>query len=218
MTWLKVYDHYIRQFRYARQLALACLLGLALAGVFFLYQWYENYRTERAHDALAHAVELFERAEQENTNVLWDEADRAFSQGYSQYSNSTLAPYFLAFQSEIAARQGDAARARDAMEKAVRDMSSQAPLYSFYAIKLALMQIESDNPDMAEKGKKLLHALTHDVRNADRDMALYYEGLVLFEKGDRLAAEKIWRALIGSAQGADSIWAHIAQAKLDYAA
>jgi tetratricopeptide (TPR) repeat protein len=218
MTWLKVFDHYVRQFKYARQLALACLLGLALVGTFFLYRWYEGYRTEQAHDALAHAVELFERAEQENTDVLWDEADRAFSQGYSHYSGSTLAPYFLAFQSEIAARQGDFARARDIMDKAVRTMSPQAPLYGAYAVKLALMQIESGDPELVEKGKNSLHALAHDIRNSDHDMALYQEGLLLFEQGDRQAAEKVWHALIGSAQAADSIWAHIAQAKLDYAA
>ena len=218
MTWLKVFDHYVRQFKYVRQLALACLLGLALVGVFFLYQWYEGYRTEQAHDALAHAVELFERAEQENTNVLWEEADRAFSQGYSYYSSSTLAPYFLAFQSEIAVRQGDLARARDIMDKAVKTMSPTAPLYVSYAIKFALMQIESGNPDAIESGKKLLHTLAHDVKHSDRDMALYYEGLLLFEQGDRPAAEKVWHSLIGSAQASDSIWAQIAQAKLEYAA
>ena len=218
MTWLKVFDHYVRQFKYARQVALACLLGLALVGVFFLYQWYEGYRTEQAHDALAHAIELFERAEQENTNVLWDEADRAFSQGYSYYSNSTLAPYFLAFQSEIAVRQGDFVRARESMDKAVKAMAPSAPLYVAYALKLALMQIESGNPDLVEKGKKLLHTLAHDVKHSDRDMALYYEGLQLFEQGDRPAAEKVWNSLITSTRGADSIWAQIAQAKLDYAA
>lgn len=218
MTWLKVFDHYVGQFKYARQVALACLLGLALVAALFLYRWYEGYRTEQAHGALAHAIELFERAEQENTNVLWDEADRAFSQGYSYYSGSSLAPYFLAFQSEIAARQGDAEKARDLLDKAVKTMSRKVPLYSFYAVKLALMNIESGTPDLVEKGNHSLHALVHDSKNPDRDMARYYEGLSLFEKGDRPAAEKVWQALVGGSQSAGSIWAQIAQAKLDYTA
>lgn len=218
MTWLKVFDHYVRQFKYARQIALAFLLGLAVLAVVFLYRWYEGYKTEQAHGALMHAVELFERAEQENTNVLWDEADRAFSQGYSDNSSSSLAPYFLAYQSEIAARQGDLAKARESMAQAVKKMSRKAPLYTQYAIKLALMQIESGDAKLVEAGNHLLHGLAHDAKSSDRDLALYQEGLLLFEKGDRAGAQKVWHHLIGSAHRAHSIWAQVAQAKLDYTA
>jgi tetratricopeptide (TPR) repeat protein len=218
MTWLKVFDHYVGQFKYARHIALALLLVLALFGALFLSRWYESYRTEQAHATLAHAIELFERAEQENTNVLWEEADRAFSQGYSHYSGLSLAPYFLAFQSEIALRQGDAVKAREFLGKAVAMMSPKALLYTPYAIKCALMQLESGDPDLVEKGNKALHALAQDAKNPDRDMARYYEGLTLFESGDRPAAEKVWHDLLGGAQSADSIWAQIAQAKLDYTA
>jgi predicted negative regulator of RcsB-dependent stress response len=218
MTWLKVVDHYVRQFRYARQAAVACLLVLLLFAAMFLYRWYEDYRTEQAHGVLAHAIELFERAEQENTKVLWEETDRAFSQGYSSYSGTSLAPYFLAFQSEIAVRQDERVKARELMDKAVHVMARTAKLYGPYAVKLALMQIDSGEPALVEKGTSSLHALAHDSKNPDRDMALYYEGLRLFEQGDRSAAEKIWHTLVGDVHGADSIWAQIAQAKLDYTA
>lgn len=215
MTLLNVANHYVGQFRYGRTvlLALCAVMILAVAG--FGYRWWTGYRSEQAHAGLARAIELFERAEQEGTASAWEEAERAFGQGYENYSGSSLAAYFLAFQSEIALRQGNTQKARELLGKAVQSMAVSAPLYGAYAVKLALMDMDSDNPDLIEKGTKALQQLASNTRNKDRDMALYYQGLHLFQAGDRAAAEKVWQPLVG-VQGTDSVWAQAAQAKLDY--
>ncbi len=215
MTWLHVANHYIGQVRYGRTIALALLAVGTLAIAVFGYRWWSHNRAERAHATLARAIEIFERAEQENTPALWEEADRAFGQGYTQHAGSSLAAYFLAFQSEIALHQGNTEKAREFLTKALQAMSVSAPFYGSYAVKLALMESDSGKPDLMEKGAKALEQLARNQKNKDRDMALYYQGLLLFQAGDRAGAEQVWQPLVGT-RGTDSIWSQAAQARLDY--
>lgn len=210
-------NYYIGHFRYGRAIALAILVAAGLAVAVFGYRWWSQHTTAQAHASLAQAVELFERADQENTQAAWGEADRAFSQGYTQHAGSSLAGYFLAFQAEVALRQGNAETARELLSKAIQAMSATGPFYGAYKIKLALLQIDAGNPDLVAAGTQTLQQLANDPRNNDRDMAVYYLGLRSFQGGDRAAAEKIWQPLV-EMQGAESLWAQAAQAKLDYTA
>lgn len=217
MTWLHVLNHYSGQFKHARVVAMGTVALLVVVGGGLGYRWWSQYRTEHAHAELAKAIELFGRAEKENTANVWEEADRSFAQGYAQYASTSLAPYFLVFQSEIAARQGNSTKARTLLENALQAMSTRTPGYGAYAVKLALVQMDSAETAVVEKGKQGLQSIANDAHNPDRNMAIYYQGLHTFERGDRAAAEKIWQPLFGS-QAADSLWSQFAQAKLDYLA
>ena len=215
MTLLKVFDYYVGQFRYLKYIFFAVLIVLLLAFTFFGYRWYGQRVSEKAHDQLAHAIELFDRAEQEGGQAAWEDVGRAFEQGYLNNASSSLAPYFLAFQSEVAVRVGNIDKARACMTKAVHELSKNSPFYTPYVIKLARMNIDSGDSALVEQGKQSLQLLAQDAENNDRDMALYYQGLIPFEQGDRVAAQKIWDALMKE-YDQDSIWSQIAQAKLDY--
>lgn len=124
MALLKIVDHYIGHFKYTRTLLMAFCLFIVVAGIGFGYHWYRSSYNQNAHVALAQAIELFDRADKESTANLWDETDRALSQGYSDYSRSSLAPYFLAFQAQVALRKNDAPeKARELLQKAIDGMS-----------------------------------------------------------------------------------------------
>jgi predicted negative regulator of RcsB-dependent stress response len=215
MTILRVVDYYTGQFRYFWQLLLAIVLVGVMGASFLGYRWYHQWYTEQAHAELARAIEVFERAHQEGTEALWDEADRAFGNGYIRYQNSSLAPYFLAFQAEVALRAGNKDKARDLMAKVLHSVKKDSPFSTAYAIKQARMNIDSGQPELVEQGMQALRLLAQDAGNVDRDMALYYQGLIPFEQGDRKAALEIWEELI-KAYGQESLWAQVAQAKLDY--
>ena len=184
---------------------------------FFTYRWYSNMQTERAHAALAHAIEIFDRAQQKSDQVLWQEAGLAFEQGAQQYAHSSLAPYFIAFQSEVALQQGHLEKARELMAQVVDKIQKDSPFYHAYVIKYARMNSDASQPELVEQGMQELNRETLDVQNLNRDMALYYQGLIPFEQGDRVAAKKIWDLLIKD-YAQDSLWAQRAQAKLDYMA
>jgi predicted negative regulator of RcsB-dependent stress response len=217
MTWTQVISDYARQRRNVRSLVVGASLVALLVAMIFGYRYYAGYYNQRAHSALASAIELYERAERENTKALWSDADRALGQGYKEYSNSTLAPYFLAFQAEIARLQGRADDARALLERALSILSKTSPLYNAYALKLAMMKIDSGDAGLVNDGTSSITALASDAKNRDRDMALYYQGLLAFDSGDRAAAEKSWNVLIEK-YGAQSTWAQVAQAKLEYTA
>ncbi len=70
---------------------------------------------------------------------------------------------------------------------------------------------------MQAQGKNELHAIASDVKNSQRDRALYYEGLILFDAGDRAAASVAWKDLLSRTDKGSS-WAEMAQAKLEYLA
>ena len=222
MTLLKVVDHYIGHFKYMRTLLLIGGVIIVLVGVGFGYRWYCNSYNQKAHAALAEAIELFERANRESTATLWDETDRALSQGYSDYSSSSLAPYFLAFQAQVALRKShhseSSAQARELLKKAVSQMSAGMPFYAMYVIQLARMNMDAGSPELEKEGREKLNELAHDKNFAERGMALYYSGLRFFETGDREQAVKEWAPLFEEADFLDSLWAQAVQAKLSYQA
>lgn len=217
MNSFSVVQYYMRGIPYARPLIIA-LLVFALGCVgFFTYRWYNSTQMEQAHAALARAIEIFDRAQQKSDQALWQEAALAFEQGIQQYAHSPLAPYFIAFQAEIALQQGHAEKARELMAQVVKDVHKDSPFYHAYIIKYARMNCDAAQPELVEQGMQELRQEALDVQNLDRDMALYYQGLIPFEKGDRAAAQKIWDLLIQD-YAQDSLWAQRAQAKLDYMA
>lgn len=222
MTLLKVVDHYIGHFKYMRTLLIVGCVIIVLVGVGFGYHWYRSSHNQKAHAALAEAIELFDRATRESTASLWDETDRALSQGYSDYSRSSLAPYFLAFQAQVELRRAQNSetgeKARELLQKAVDQMSKGMPFYDMYMIQLARMNLDSGSPKLQEAGHATLREIAQDKESTERGMALYYSGLRFFEMGDREQAVKEWAPLLNEADFMDSLWSQAAQQKLTYQA
>ena len=179
---VKSYADYIsNSVPFARQIVCGILFCACLVALILGYQLYNRHGNERAHQALAQAIELYERANREDKQNLWDDAELAFSQGYKEFSGSSLGAYFLAFQAEIAQSLGKVEQARTLFANALANLSKTSPLYNAYAIKLAIMKIDISD----EQGHKELTALAGNPKNINRDMALYYQGLIEFDSGNR---------------------------------
>lgn len=179
------------------------------------YRWYSRRYNDRAQMALSQAIEVLDKAATGNVPTLWKEAENAFRDGYQRYPRSTAAPYLLSYWADAVVHQGDLARGIDLMNKAIAVLSKSSPLYHPFLVKRALMQLDSPTAAVAAEGKKALHACAQDKQNKSRDEAIYFEGLIAFDSGNRAEAEKIWQELFTSFDE-KSVWRQVAQAKLEY--
>ncbi|MBN2267327.1 MAG: hypothetical protein JW725_03225 [Candidatus Babeliaceae bacterium] len=215
---MKVVEWYrtaVRQQR-SRRYMLIGLLIVAFVGVdVVVYRWYSNRYNARAQQELAHCMEIVERALKEKQPALLEQARLETGVGYERYSRSSLAPYFLALDADLALAQGDRTKACALMERAVGALSDDAAMYGFYAVKKALMKIDSADQKTREAGMQELQTLAHDPRNQQREMAAYYLGLIAFDGGDRRGAEEVWKEFSGPV-ARNSVWARLAQSKLSY--
>lgn len=193
------------------------LIALGLAIDFGYFRWYLRRYNERAQVALAHCLEIYGRAVREKQPHLWEQASREVSSRGEKYASSSLAPYFLALNADIAQVQGNPAKARELMSSALSKLSKKSPTYGFYAVKNALMQIDASDAATQTAGKQALKAMAEDKKNPQRDMALYYQGLLAFDSGDYNTAFQSWDVLMQQ-YGASSIWSHMAKEKMSYAA
>lgn len=217
MILLDWYNKYIKRRGLTGYVIIAALVAVVLGGSLWGYRWYERRYNERAQAALARCVELWEKALQDKQENVMEQARRDISIEHERFARSSLAPYFLVLGSDLALQRADKVKAVEFIEKALAGLPVDSPLYGFYAVKKALMKIDAADETTRRAGATELQALSLDAKNKNRDMALYYRGLIAFDRGDRPGAEEIWREL-QSRFGKDSLWARIAQAKLDYTA
>lgn len=208
------YGHFKKDVRFRYAVVGGILLFVLLADVVG-YRWYARRYEGRAQMALSQAVEVLDKAARDSASTLWQEAENAFRDGYQRYPKSVLSPYMLSFWADTVVHQGDILRGIDLMNKAVLASSKKSPLHNALLIKRALMRMDATDEGLVAEGKKELHALAQDKENKQRDEALYFEGLVAFDKGDRAEAEKIWQELFTSFED-KSAWAQVARAKLEY--
>ncbi|HBL98651.1 TPA: hypothetical protein DDZ86_03340 [Candidatus Dependentiae bacterium] len=217
MVFSEWYNQNIRHNRQTRYMligvAIVAFLALDIVG----YRWYTRRRDEHAQLALSRCVELVGRAVREDVPHLWEQAGRDLSEEYNRYSGSSMAPYFLFFSADVALHDGKMDRAIEYMEKGLKQLSKKNALYSSYGVKLALMKMDAQDEKVRAQGKSELHAIASDPKNLEYERALYYEGLALFDSGDRAAAEAAWKGLLSRADKGSS-WAEMAQAKLEYLA
>lgn len=139
--------------------------------------WWHGCRCEaknrKAQMAFSEDLKKFDtlKRDPKTQSAAWDDVQKSFGRDYEQYADSSLAPYFLAFQSEATARTGNHAEAVILLERAIEKMGNTAPLYYLYAVKLATLIIES--PETAERGRKELLALANDRKNPYQGLAWY---------------------------------------------
>lgn len=208
MNFYKVFDD---AYRFAtdrlvlRIIAAAIAASIVFGAGWFGYSFYRSHVNARAQEALAHCLDEYERAIHLGEAHAWREVEIAGSEGYKFHESSDVAPFFLTLQADALLAQGKAQEGLDLLKKAVKSMSKRSPLYYFYATKAAL--VERDVTGSPE----LLRELSQDVKNSQRDMALYYLGHEELLRGDEAKAREYWSQLLSQQH---SVWAQIAQSEL----
>lgn len=209
------YSHFKKQNLSSQVVGVALVVVLlAMAGT-ASYRWVARRSNERAQLALSRCIELYERANREKAPHLWIEVSRALENGHNENSWNALAPYFLTFGADVALQQGNKVKAHELVVQAIKEMDKKNPLRPALQVKQALLEIDSDNSTLKKQGEASLKEFANDLLNPAREQALYYLGLIAFNAGDRANAEKVWNDLLVRAEKG-SVWAEVAQAKLQY--
>ncbi len=77
------------------------------------------------------------------------------------------------------------------------------------------MKIDSKDATQHDAGLRELNMLAENVKNPERERALYYAGYFASKQGDSKKAHAVWTALIQKAES-DSSWAAMAKKKLEF--
>lgn len=199
--------------RYGRiLLIISTLMSFVIFG-FFGYRWYHQRLAQQAHKDLAEHIESYNKALSLN-NPNWDTLEQAFSVGAQRYKRSALAPYFLAYQAQVLVEQQKVGQAVELLNKVIVQMSEKAPLYNYYALKRALLKLDTQNETVKKEGESELAKLAQSKDIAVRDMALYYRGIDALTNNNKQLAQDSWNELINKAQP-QSYWYTFAQEKLN---
>ena len=119
----------------------------------------------------------------------------------------------MVYEADTLIHQGKIKEASVLMDKAVQEMDSQHPLYTTYALKRALLRLDSGDASLEKQGREELEALAQDKNNSARDSALYYSGLYAENRADKAQAEKRFKEIVDQAHE-QSYWYQLAQNKL----
>lgn len=195
-------------------LALLAILLFSIV-IYFGYQWYSINRDRQAQRVFAEVLDQYEHAVAQDKLENLGQLAKDFHKGYEDHKSSSLAPYFLAFESQIYQTQGAKDEALALMKQSLTEMQKENPLYYLYAIKLALLKLDSSIEH--QDGVSDLVAISEQLKNPHRDMALYWLGYDFYAAGNSAQAEEYWSKLIREF-GSNSIWSHTAQEKFQFMA
>jgi tetratricopeptide (TPR) repeat protein len=210
---------------------------LAIGGVIFLilavlgYQYYSNRSQMLAHKDFVEAVKYLDApivpSEKAivNENAMefptpeakWKKIEEVFRTGYQNHRHSGIAPMFRAYQAEALLHLNKPEEALTELDAAVKSMPSDA-LKDFYRLKLALLKIDMNRPELQKEGFADLKKIAETSTNAANEAGLYYIGLYFWSQKDFAQTKNYWQQLMvkyGLKEGKDqSAFAELAKAKL----
>lgn len=191
-------------------------------GGYKIYNWH-IYRVQSfAQKAFSESMEIYKQAialeagnkdhspVDKTKNNLWDEVEVSFKLGYEQNKKSTLAPFFLAFESDAQMKLGKFEEAYNNLNEAVNNFSKNSPYFYLYSIKQAVFEIDKKDE---QKGVAALNNLVNDKNNIFKDMAAFYLGEYFWSKNNvEKAKEQYQNAL---AYNPESTWGNLAKIRLE---
>lgn len=197
-AWLKEYFEDKSNF----YTTIGLVIFLVGWGSYKLYN-YHSYNVQiKAQAQFSDALEVYNRALAMdllgmNTNdaskkVEWDDAELAFRIGYEQNKNAGITPFFLAYQAQSLARQGDYQKALTILDDTEKYFSNDINWSYLFQITRALILFNFDQMS----GLNTLKQLAYDEKNPLDLMALYYLGEYYYAQGDLDGAKKTFNDVI----------------------
>ncbi len=189
---------------------IVILVGLGTFG-WFGYSWYRKGVEQVAHKELAESIDSYSRIMGDQSDLL--DSERAFAAGAKEHSSSVLYPFFLSFQADTLIRQGKLVDGAGLLDQAVKAMSTQHPLYYLYALKAALVKIDTQDATLEKQGRSEIDKLSSSKANPLKDMALYYKALDADTRDEHDLARSTFQEIIAHNKK-DSYWYQLADIKL----
>jgi len=181
--------------RYVQIIMIVFLLAVTSGGMYFGYSAYRSYRNKKAQTILSACLEDYLHAVSGATE-LWSTVEMNCQLGYEQNKSSDLAPYFLAVKIEALLHQGKKTQVQSLLDTMINGFSASSPLYYLYQTQKALIELDLDDVDIAQKGLESLKSLAVNTQNKNRDVALYYLGLYYWSHDQIPQAQELWQELV----------------------
>jgi tetratricopeptide (TPR) repeat protein len=230
----KAYDYMLR---YKKECLIGAVVVIGLIILVIGYGYYKEGVQRRAHKDLVRALKYFTMpirtdAKQEEIQQVgrkffisgkekWTEVERVFDDAYQKNKGAGIAPLFLVYKSEALLHLGKREKAIEVLSNAVGYMSKGFASRSYYEIKLALMEIDSDNKAFQMQGLQNLKSIALDQDNYAQDMGLYRLGEYFWYKKKFSEAKNYWNQLLlkyGKKTKKPSWWTTLAKEKLRFIA
>lgn len=195
------------QVKYVKEL----LIGLAILGLvstsYFMLNWYKKRQNIQAFAGLVEISKSYEKAlaqarkqhelpvaEQvenpfEDTQLLLDAIALA-------HSNSTLSPFFIFYQAELALQQEcDYDKACKLMEKGLYQLPKKSIYYDMFSIKLIKMLLDSPEENVVLAALEDLKLIAQNSENYCYQDALHLLASYEVSRGNMPAAIEAWKKL-----------------------
>lgn len=174
-------SHLIHDYITQKQLyaGATVLIAAALAGAtWYGYTWYKNNLEHTAYKDLAESIDGFIKTRDNAEGPSkWVDVERGFAAGAARNTSSKLHPYFLVYEADALHEQGKQKEAIVLMDKAVHALARTNPLYYLYALKSALMKIDTSDEALQKQGRQELSTLAQDAANPLQEKARSYSAL-----------------------------------------
>lgn len=201
---------------------IACVAFLIGWGGYKLYNWHSNTVQTKSQLAFNDALNVYNKALAteffaENKNAIsaeWEDAEMAFRLGYEQNKGSSIAPFYLVYQAQALARQGDFDKAFATIDEAIKKFSGDNNFSYLFKITRTLIEFDVDQTTAAENLKKL----AYDAKNPLDVMALYYLAEYYYSLDDIETARKIFNDVVAKNEknvlNIESPWVELAKERL----
>lgn len=192
----------------------SCILVLMI--MCFAYKWWTVKREREAQYDFSVLMTEYETISHEK-NPEWSELLKKFEKKYEKHSSSSLLPYYLNYKVQILLHQDKRDEALVLLDKIVGEVR-HSPLIFLYQMEQALLQLDSPEAEVKNKGLNVLIDLAHNSDNQYRDSAQFYLGRYYWTMNDIEGARNIWQQLVDEQRDeklAPSPWAYYVQDKLN---
>lgn len=215
---------------YMKESFFAVVAVIVMAGSYVAYGWYQKRQNIKAFAALVEISKSYEQAvskaaqlkdkptEEQNENP-WEDTQLLLEALGSAHSGSTLAPFFLMYEAELALQaEGDYDKACQLMEQGVRSLSKKSVYYDMFNLKRLKMLLDNPMENVRVGALKELQAMANHKENYYAQEALYTVGAYEAFHGNMQAAIAAWKTLAQEGQAEKALisspWVSQAQEKL----
>lgn len=217
------------------QILVTLFAVIFTVGGVFGYLYYQKHREQSAYHALSEALEYFDapikkadsdmpeddlsfldRKEFASDTEKWGKVASVCESAYSSHRSAGIAPMFLVYQSEAMLKLNKLSEAIKLLRTAIARMKNDA-VKEYYSVKLALLQIDSEDTAVLTQGVELLKSVALKESSVAHDLALYHLGLYYWHEKNFVEASNYWNQLIlayGKLEKNQSPWVAVAKTKL----
>lgn len=215
---------WIREFRQDKSnfyTTIGLVVFLLGYGGYKAYKWHNTTVQAKAQLSFNDALEVYSRAlaqgfySKESNLHDWDESELAFRLAYEQNSSAGIAPFFLAYQAQSLANQGDYDKALSTLDQALSKFGSNSDYYFLIKTTYGLILFDKNQNEAAN----LLEELASNDDNPLNVMALYYLGEYYSFIGDFSRSKEKFNAVLvkdtANLLDIKSPWVDLAKSRLE---